>query len=147
MSPRKVIKGLFPNLQELTSFKVTSDPTYQYNCIAWAAGDSTQWWWPSDGHYWPAGIAREETIEAFTQAFVQLGYAKCADGRIEAGLEKVAIYCDPGGTPTHAARQLDDGKWTSKLGQSWDISHTTTMGMECATYGVTTVYMQRAKAK
>jgi hypothetical protein len=27
------------------------------------------------------------------------------------------------GTPTHAARQLPDGTWTSKLGISEDIQH------------------------
>ena len=34
----------------------------------------------------------------------------------------VAIY-QSGGLPTHAARQLSDGNWTSKLGPNIDITH------------------------
>lgn len=35
----------FPGLQA-EGFAETSSPTTDYNCIAWAAGDQTQWWWP-----------------------------------------------------------------------------------------------------
>lgn len=36
------------------------------------------------------------------------------------GVERVAIYTI-GEMPTHAARQLVGGKWTSKLGKSIDL--------------------------
>jgi hypothetical protein len=41
----------------------------------------------------------------------------------EPGFEKVALYADAAGIPTHAARQLSGGKWTSKLGRREDIEH------------------------
>jgi hypothetical protein len=33
------------------------------------------------------------------------------------------LFADADGTPSHAARQLRDGTWTSKLGMSEDIQH------------------------
>jgi hypothetical protein len=54
-----------------------------------------------------------------------------AQGReLEHGVEKVAIYVDCDGVPTHAARQLADGTWTSKLGEWEDIQHDTLEAME-----------------
>jgi len=52
-----------------------------------------------------------------------LGYVPCADGSLETNFEKVAIYVNSDGEPTHAARQLRNGKWTSKLGNFEDITH------------------------
>jgi hypothetical protein len=49
---------------------------------------------------------------------------------MEAGFEKIAIYVDGDGVPTHAARQLSDGAWTSKLGEWEDIRHLTLEAME-----------------
>jgi hypothetical protein len=42
---------------------------------------------------------------------------------LELEYQKIAIYIDVSGTPTHAARQLPNGKWTSKLGWLEDIEH------------------------
>lgn len=48
--------------------------------------------------------------------------------------------------PTHVARQLDDGKWTSKLGSNEDIIHHTLDGLEGEKYGqVTTIMTRKAK--
>lgn len=134
---------LFPRLQN-TPYRVTSPPTWRYNCIAWAAGDESRWWWPMDPFYWPAGVPSEETISAFETAYQTIGYEVCADGTLEAGIEKVAIYADRSGAPKHAARQLDDGRWTSKLGRSVDISHTLE-GLESAAYGRAVRFMARPR--
>jgi hypothetical protein len=60
------------------------------------------------------------------------GYAVCATQSrvLENSIEKVAIYVDDAGGPTHAARQLADGTWTSKLGEWEDIQHNTLEAME-----------------
>ena len=50
-------------------------------------------------------------------------YFQCSDGTLEPGFEKVAIYADSSGTPTHVACQLADGRWSSKLGDWEDIIH------------------------
>ncbi|MEG4575444.1 hypothetical protein QUA56_22590 [Microcoleus sp. N3A4] len=36
---------------------------------------------------------------------------------------KWVLYGNPDGEPTHAARQLPNGKWTSTLGRWEDIEH------------------------
>ena len=119
------LRSAFPGLRS-TSFQITSPPDPSYNCIAWAADNTAQWWWPLEDArraHWPAGVSREITIDAFLSAFVTLGYAVCPDESLEAGFEKVALFADPQGAPTHAARQLPTGRWSNKLVQSEDIEH------------------------
>jgi hypothetical protein len=106
-------------------YQVTSPTSKRYDCIAWAAGDAANWWWPvSDSRvYWPPGVIREETLAAFEAAFGALGYVVCDGDELESGFEKVAVFADADQFPTHAARQLADGRWTSKLGEREDIDH------------------------
>ncbi|MEH1972902.1 MAG: hypothetical protein V7L02_06655 [Nostoc sp.] len=56
-----------------------------------AAEDDETWWWP-DQFYWPLSVPREETIEAFQQAFETLGYEVCQGDVLEEGLQRIAIY-------------------------------------------------------
>jgi hypothetical protein len=93
--------------------------------------------------YWPPNVDREETVDAFLRAYGMLGYVQCADGGLEAGVEKVAIYIDAAGTPTHAALQLRDGRWTSKMGGFEDIEHSTLDVVSGPRYGVPSVLMRR----
>src|SRR5213595_2734466 len=83
-----IIRAWFPLL---SSFEVTSPPSKRYNCIAWAAGEDHLWWWPH-GPYWPEGVAKDETIEAFSLAYRRLGYAPCESIELEQGLLKIALY-------------------------------------------------------
>lgn len=125
MDAGEEIESYFPGLRG-KDWRLTSQRDTQYNCIAWAACDSTQWWWPgdpADGYHWPAGVDRIETLEAFVAAYALLGYEACTDASAEVGFEKVAIFVDADGKPTHAARQLNGGRWTSKLGNLEDIEH------------------------
>ncbi len=120
------LEQTFPGLRG-SDAQVTSPPNDHYNCIAWAAGDPSNWWWPDEPNqpesaYWPAGVPRVETLEAFRQAFATLGYEVCDDERPEMGHEKIALFAFAG-APTHAARQLPNGRWTSKLGPMEDIEH------------------------
>src|SRR5271163_1349100 len=83
-----------PNLNDANCI-VTSAFKRGYNCIAWAAGDASRWWWPirlPGVNYWPKGVPREATIDAFIAAFATLGYVPCVDGSLEAGIEKVVIF-------------------------------------------------------
>jgi hypothetical protein len=101
----------------MTDWRMTSPESVDYNCIAWAAGEDDRFWWPDllGIGYWPPGAVRRETLDAFVEAYGTLGYAVCADGILEEGFEKVALFTRAG-KPTHAARQLRSGAWTSKLG-------------------------------
>ena len=132
---------IFPKLRD---FRVTSPPSRRYNCIAWAAGVSNDWWWPRPRVYWPPGALREPTLSAFIAAFAVLGYETCDDGALEEGVEKVAIYALQNGLPTHMARQLPSGRWTSKLGEAEDIEHASPAELEGVEYGAVVGYMRRA---
>jgi hypothetical protein len=134
------LKAMFPGLAT-TLFRVTSPPDRIYNCIAWAAGDTTDWWWPLES--WPTGVARDQTLAAFTAAFATLGYQLCSGEELEDGSEKLALFADSAGLPTHAARQLPNGRWTSKLGESEDIEHEL-RALEGDIYGTVVLVLKRA---
>jgi hypothetical protein len=125
----------------------TSPETNSYNCIAWAAGEDHRWWQPNVpaflGYYWPSDAPSGMHIDCLIGAFQTLGYAPCANGSHEAGMEKVALYAKPDGTWSHAARQLGTGKWTSKLGKLEDIQHDDPAVIEGRTYGAVSCYMSR----
>ena len=42
----------FPNLAS-EGFETVGQASELYNCIAYAAGDTTKWWWPDGINYWP----------------------------------------------------------------------------------------------
>jgi hypothetical protein len=120
-----------------------------YNCIAWAANDSRQWWWPDSDSYWPAWSERKLNIGSFVKAFHRLGYRICGHSRVEFAFEKVALYT-LNDEPKHMARQLRDGTWTSKCGGLEDINHFTLDAVESygphpefAEYGAPELYMKR----
>lgn len=126
-------------------FLVTSPPTSHYNCIAWAYGDNTKWFWPDSQkiYFWPNDIPRVETIEAFIKLFENIGYSVCENGEIEREYHKIAIY-QKNNIPTHAARQLENGLWTSKLGEHFDVTHSIS-SMSDGFYGNVGVFMKRKK--
>lgn len=136
------LRRLFPGLQS-SAYQRTSPPTSDYNCIAWAAGDYRQWWEPDPYNlmYWPEGVPRQASMSAYVAAFAAVGYERCQDGNFEAGIEKVAIYSTKG-VPLHAARQLESGLWTSKLGELDDISHSLE-ALEGQRYGKPTQFLRR----
>ena len=69
----------------------------------------------------------------------------CNSIAYEEGFEKVAIYIDTHGKPTHAARQLSSGIWTSKLGQLEDIEHSKLDDITGSQYGSVGVILKRLK--
>lgn len=133
----------WPNLRK-TGYQITSPPDRAYNCIAWAAGHQDRPWWPIDRkpYYWPLE-PRVESLQSFIDVFKQLGYEICSDSNLESQFEKVAIYVDDDGIPTHMARQLETGEWTSKCGDLEDISHHTLEGLEGEFYGKVSILMKR----
>jgi len=138
------LEALFPRLAD-GGYSITSPRSRRYNCIAWAAGDTGKWWWPgpdSTFEFWPASVAREETLDAFREVLASLGYVECQAEEVEPGFEKVAIFVNAANEPTHAARQLPNGRWTSKLGNLEDLEHAL-RDLEGTQYGTVVLIMKR----
>ena len=134
------LADLFPKLTT-ENHEITSPRTIRYNCIAWAAHNTERWWQP--GVFWPVDSSREDHgIGNIVAAFQSLGFEECDDGALEEGFEKLALY-GSAMMYTHVARQLPDGRWTSKLGQLEDITHATTEVIEGGDYGEVVQYMKR----
>jgi hypothetical protein len=145
---KKQIESLFPKLND-SDFKITSKPSNKYNCVGFAAddGEESRWWWPKTDQYrgfWPEDVPEEESLEAFIQAFQTLGYEVCDSEELETEYEKIAIYTDESGCPTHVAKQKGT-KWKSKLGQSHDITHETLEGLKGYRYGSVAEIMKRRR--
>ena len=109
---------MLPGLMK-SGFQITSPESRVYNCVAWAAGDITDWWSRNRQFYWPEWAPRLPETEALVQVFAGLGYTVCDSAEKEPDFDKVALY-DLDGEWQHAARQLEDGRWTS----SWAGSRT-----------------------
>ena len=139
-----VLKDDFPN-SEADPFLKTSEVDTYYNCIAWAAGNSTNWYEPDPGglYYWPSNVPREYTVDAYTQVYEDLGYEKCENGDLEEEFEKVAVFAKRD-FPTHASKQLDNGLWSSKLGINIDVSHSIN-AIENGRYGDIIQFLRRRK--
>lgn len=86
-------------------WEFTSPETPRYNCIAWAAGDTSRVWWPVDPYYWPPDAEKALTALAFLGMFESLGYKTCDGSGDPRNVERVAMFTKDG-RPTHAARQL-----------------------------------------
>ena len=76
---------------------------------------------------------------------MSLGYEEGDDFGLEVGVEKVAIFVDENFLPTHAARQLQDGTWTSKLGEGEDIMHVQLEHVSGRIYGIPVLVMRRPR--
>lgn len=108
------------------NFRLTSQLSEAYNCLAWAVEIDCKNFWPEleDNEpdwevEWPEGLPNEETVEAFVAFFQLFGYELCDGPEFEDEVVKIAIFVDYNGIPTHACRQVPDNKaWASKMG--WD---------------------------
>ena len=130
----------FPNLAA-EGYTIQSPCDAGYNCIAWAVDDYDKWWWPHPDEYWPVGVPVEVTVDAFVLAFGTLGYVECKTSDFEAGCDKVALYTLDS-EPTHAAKQIDEQWWSSKIGSDEDILHTLD-GLVSPDYGAVELYLRR----
>lgn len=148
----EIIK-LFPGLATDADFDLTSPQTTDYNCIAWASNYKDRWMQPPNGMplfdgvtYWPDNATPGTEKECLVEAFAVIGYKECSAWEHEEGYQKVALY-EKSGNWSHAARELmiepHIGKWTSKLGRSYDIRHGTPFAIEGEIYGHVYCIMKR----
>jgi hypothetical protein len=140
------IEGWFPKLTP-ADYEITSPKSEQYNCIAWALGQNDAWWEPASksGYYWPKDAPLDDRIESLVVVFKSFGFDVCLTGEPESGFEKIAIYGEEGAF-LHAARQIEGGRWTSKLGPFEDIEHKNlnVLTRPDPAYGEVVIFMRRA---
>ena len=142
MSTETEIEAAFPNLAG-SGYEITGEATTDYNCISWANGATTpRWGYQYPGDYWPPEIPRNQRVETLMLLFARQGYEICDSDAREPGYEKIAIYAFVGQF-THAARQLDNGQWTSKLGFREVITHPTPANLSGGIYGNVHCIMRR----
>jgi hypothetical protein len=147
---KKTIINSFPKLANDTDFQITSPETPTYNCIAWAYKYNDRWMWHTGAEkldgvvYWPKEVENSPYLEAYKKTFILQGYEVCENWQHEEDFEKIALYINPDTREcTHAARERRTGKWTSKLGQSNDISHNNPYSIEGNLYGTVACIMKR----
>jgi len=134
----------FPNITG-TPYERTSPATNRYNCVAYAVHENHRNWWPNSHMFWPVRPAKATLNDFKVMLIVMFDFEETETSLYEPGYERVAIFANARGIPTHAARQLEKGSWTSKLGQWIDISHTLD-GMNGGEYGTVAFVMRRRVA-
>jgi hypothetical protein len=85
-------------------------------------------------------------IEVLERLFKTLGFEDCAmDSSAEPGFEKIALF-GHAIYYSQAARQLPNGKWTSKLREAEDIEHDSAHDVAGGIYGEVVQVMKRSTA-
>lgn len=136
-------KGHFPNLNS-ANHNISSPCTTTYNCIAWAAHITDRWLWPAHP-FWPYALNNNKSVLIHLIRFFEShGYERCDDCKLEIDFEKIAIFTNEG-EPTHAARQLPNGCWTSKIGAYEDIVHLYVDDVGGPFYGRPDIFMKRSR--
>lgn len=136
------LEHLFSRLGNST-YDVKSPKDIGYNCIAFAAGDDKRWWDPSPfgKYYWPSSVPRDASVDSFLALFKTLGYETCDIGTFEAGFEKIALYAKRD-IVMHAAKQIGDEVWVSKLGRLEDIQHEL-LALDGPDYGSAVAFLKK----
>ena len=120
-----------------------SPATLNYNCLAYALGDTNNWWQP--GHrffYWPDGFSHDVSVETVTSIIKLHGYTKKVSREsVERYRAAVAIY-SIGQEWTHFAK-WSNGLWSSKIGEDHDIKGVTLEDLEGRLYGKVTAILCR----
>ena len=112
-----------------------SDEDFNFNCLAFALGDHSQWWEPPNGGgtYWPEGFPDDITVETVESIIRVHGFTVEIDVSGTPTTPAIAIYAQ-GNEWTHFAR-FDNGIWASKLGDGHDILRVTLKDLEGGLYG------------
>jgi hypothetical protein len=134
----------YPNLTASNHRDIITTPDSKYNCIAWAAGIDNDWWDPATGRTWPGNAPRDYQVTSLVIVYESMGFEPCANGSLEDGIEKIAIYAK-GPEYMHAARQLETGKWTSKMGDGERIEIDTPEDLAGPAFGQVAAYMKRKR--
>jgi hypothetical protein len=116
-----------------TEFEVLGPASRTYNCIAWSVGLKDVWLTPAP------------TLAGMDRTYRRFGYRRMngLDYSLVPGRHKIVLYAkrkaNGDWAPTHGARQLPDGSWSSKLGSLPLIRHLDPDDLDGKGYGVPVV--------
>lgn len=141
--PKSFRNKLWPNLNS-SNYELKSDPTDEYNCVAWANHinhQSVDLSLDDDGE--PLSYPDLSCL-TYIEYFQSQGFEICESAEWEEGFEKIALYERDDETFEHVARQMSNSIWTSKLGEWEDIEHSTLESLQSNHfYGIPAWYMRR----
>ncbi|MFT3909943.1 MAG: hypothetical protein QM737_10990 [Ferruginibacter sp.] len=148
MTPRQIAR-YWPNLA--ANYHKTSEQTIDYNCVAWIVNQTDN---PIDFSVDEEGDPLPDadlTSAPYKAYFESIGFTECENGDLEEGFQKIAIYEFPDGQFAHVAKQLENGHWSSKIGELEDIEHYSLNALEYENYngecyGVVKFFMKRPPA-
>lgn len=136
------LSSKWPNLNG--NFEYTSIETKNYNCVAWAVHIThkrIQFDYLDDGE-----PDMEQNVSRYIEFYIKEGFEVCENDLLENGIEKIVLYCYTDSLEfSHVARQLEDGEWTSKMGDLEDISHRTVDTLVGSFYGKPHIYLKRKR--
>jgi len=120
-----------------------SAENFNFNCLAFALGDESNWWEPPKGagQYWPPGFPDDLTIPT-VEAII-----RCHGFTVEIGVDEIpeadaiAIY-SVGDEWSHFAKFANDG-WRCKLGIGHDVIGFDLHDLETAMYGKVVKILRR----
>jgi hypothetical protein len=132
----------FPRLGD--EYEVMGEGSVAYNCIGWSVGNTTAW-------VWPGQAGQDIQLADFDSLYSYYGFRRVAglDYKPVPGSDKVVLYAlrraDGSISLTHAALQLRDGSWSSKLGSLPLIRHLHPDDVAGPSYGVPYVLYVRPR--
>jgi hypothetical protein len=112
-----------------------SDEDFNYNCLAFALGDQSNWWEPPKGlgQYWPPGFSEDVTVPTVELIIKTHGFTVETEIRSTPGTDAIAIFAE-GNEWTHFAK-FSNGSWSSKLGDGHDVIGVSPEHLEGPLYG------------
>lgn len=145
---RKVFPLLLEGNFSITSLRsdIRQFVTPNYNCCAWALHRKDKWLQHSKGFLEEISLdidKIDDSVNTYIHIYSFYGFEVCANGVLEDNFEKIVLYEKNGQRFSHVARQLKNGKWTSKLGGLEDIEHLTPYTLNGVVYGQPKVFMKR----
>ena len=88
------------------------------------------------------GDADQRDRASLTEAFAGKEYERCNDYEAEVGYQKVALY-EAQDLIQHAAAQMPNGRWRSKMGRGPVIEHHSPNSLSGGPYGNPTIIMRK----
>jgi hypothetical protein len=128
------------------NYTKTSDETILYNCVAYVLGEYDKIYssYEEEG-IWIDGLEKTHTPKNYADFFKKIkGFEICKNADFDDKYEKIAIY----GLEDeflHVAIQLQNGKWSSKIGEYEDIEHNSLKAVGGGRYGYPIIFMQRLR--